>query len=304
MMIKIATSQFPMHASIARNLRHVLAHMRDGARRGAHIVHFPESALSGYAGIEFKSWRGFDWAALEAATRAVCAEARTLGIWVALGSSHRLSGANKPHNCVFVIDDRGEIVDRYDKQFCAAPSEGKEELAYFTPGDHFTTFELRGVKCGVLICHEYRYPELYREYKRRGVEVVFHSFHAGNVTPTQLKRMQAQVGARNHAFNPGATLPEITIPSTVHGSAANNYLWISCSNTSARESCWPSFMVRPDGVVTGKLRRNVAGVLISTIDPRKRFYDSTAAWRERAMNGQYHSGTLVSDPRSADRLAL
>lgn len=304
MTLKVATSQFPMAADVARNLRYVLAHTRDAARRGAHVVHFPECALSGYAGIEFKSFRGFDWQQLEQATREVCAEARRLGIWVMLGSSHRLSGGHKPHNSVYVIDDRGEIVDRYDKMFCAGPREGAEELKYFTPGDHFTDFTIRGVKCGVLICHEYRYPELYREYKRRGVAVVFHSFHAGHVRPAQLRRMQAQVGARNRALNPGSTLPEITVPSTIHGSAANNYLWISCSNTSARESCWPSFMVRPDGVVTGKLRRNVAGVLVSTVDPRKRYYDSTVAWRERAMRGQYHSGTLVSDPRSVARTSL
>jgi hypothetical protein len=33
-------------------------------------------------------------------------------------------------------------------------------------------------------------------------------------------------------------------------------------------------------------------------------YDSTAVWRDRAMAGVLHSGTLVSDPRSADQTAL
>ena len=30
---------------------------------------------------------------------------------------------------------------------------------------------------GVAICYDYRFPELYREYKRLGVEVIFQSFH-------------------------------------------------------------------------------------------------------------------------------
>ena len=30
--------------------------------------------------------------------------------------------------------------------------------------------------------------------------------------------------------------------------AANNHVWISCPNSSARQSCWPSFFVRPGGV--------------------------------------------------------
>jgi hypothetical protein len=59
--------------------------------------------------------------------------------------------------------------------------------------------------------------------------------------------------------------------------------------------------VRADGITTGRLRRNVPGVLISAVDTGQDLYDSTAAWRERAMTGTLHSGTLVSDPRSDDR---
>ena len=32
-------------------------------------------------------------------------------------------------------------------------------------------------------------------------------------------------------------------------------------------------------------------------------YDSTAAWRERAMTGVLHSGEVVNDPRSSNRTA-
>src|SRR5215212_1849382 len=59
------------------------------------------------------------------------------------------------------------------------------------------------------------------------------------------------------------------MPATMVAEAANNHLWISCPNSSAsstRESCWPGFFVRPDGVVAGRLRRNTAGVLVSEVD--------------------------------------
>ncbi len=39
------------------------------------------------------------------------------------------------------------------------------------------------------------------------------------------------------------------------------------------------------------------------MDTGQDLYDSTAAWRERAMTGTLYSGTLVSDPRSDDRAA-
>jgi predicted amidohydrolase len=44
------------------------------------------------------------------------------------------------------------------------------------------------------------------------------------------------------------------------------------------------------------------GRIIDSYD--KRFYDSTAAWRERAMAGILHSGDLVRDASSDDRTAI
>ncbi len=116
--------------------------------------------------------------------------------------------------------------------------------------------------------------------------------------------MRQQVGVDVHRFNNGSTLPEITMPAAMHAAAADNHFWISCSNTSAPESCWASFVVRPDGVIVGRLRKNTAGVLCINIDQTRQYYDSTAQWRDRAMRGVFHSGELVKDRRSDDRKSL
>jgi predicted amidohydrolase len=113
--------------------------------------------------------------------------------------------------------------------------------------------------------------------------------------------LRKAVGAGNLRFNAGANLPAITMPATTIAEAANNGLWISAANTSARESCFGSFFVRPDGVTTGRLPRHQTGLLLSTVDLREPVYDSTAAWRGRAMRGVLHSGRLVNDPRSRAR---
>lgn len=305
MKLIVATCQFPVSAEIPRNTRYVLAQMRQAKVRGAHVAHFCEGALSGYAGRDFASYRGFDWSLLEACSRRVLDEARALGIWVLLGSSHRLSKGRKPHNSVYAIDTGGRIVDRYDKRFCAGDRRSRTgDLAHYSPGDHLCVFAIRRIRCGVMICHDYRYPELYRAYKKRGVQLMFHSYHAGHASRGELVRMRGQVGHAFHRLNPGTTLPEITMPASMHAAAASSHMWISCPNTSARESCWPSFFVRPDGVVTGRLRRNTAGVLISTVDPEEPLYDSTAAWRGHALRGVLHSGRTVDDPRSRNRRSL
>jgi len=305
MKLSIATCQFPTSSDIGKNLFYILHQMNQAKNGGADVVHFPEACLSGYVGHDLDSYRGFAWKTLERATPQVLNLARELRLWVIVGSIHRLTGRHKPHNSLYIITDRGKLLDRYDKMFCAGDRSGRTgELRHYSPGDHFSVFNIRGVRCGVLICHEYRYPELYREYKRRGVQLMFHSYHAGNMKPQRFRALQKQVGAQFHQLNRGSTLPEITMPAAMQAAAAGSHIWISCSNSSARKSCWPAFFVRPDGVITGRLRRNVAGVLISKVDTDEDFYDSTAAWRHRAMRGIFHSGTLVRDHRSRDRKHL
>lgn len=305
MALTVATCQFAVSADIGANLAAVADLMRQARARGAEVAHFPEAALSGYAGVDFASFEGFDWDALRDATLAVMALAKTLGLWVVVGSAHRLTAPHRPHNCSYVIDDHGLIVDRYDKLFCAGDAEGLSgDLAHYSPGHHFCVFDIKGVRCGVLICHDYRYPELYRQYRRRGVRLVFHGYHAGGLSPERHDAMEAEVGRANRAFGGGATLPAVTMPAGMIASASNNHMWISCPNSSAAISCWPAFFTRPDGVITGTLPVGEPGVLISSVDLGAALYDSTLAWRDRAMSGQFHSGELVGDARSDLRTEL
>jgi predicted amidohydrolase len=305
MKISVATCHFPVDADIGRNEEYVVSQIRSAEDLGADVAHFPEACLSGYAGTDFKSYRGFDWPRLEAAARHVLDVAKQCGVWVILGSTHRLTGRHKPHDCVYVINNRGVLVDRYDKMFCSGNRNGRiGDLAHYSPGNHFTVFALKGIRCGVLICYEYAFPELYREYKRLGVQLVFHSFHAGHASRKAVRSMASEVGIQFHRLNAGSSYPEIRMPASVQAAATANHLWVSCSNTSARHSCFPSFFVRADGIITGRLRRNVAGVLVSTVDTNERLYDGTRGWRDRAMRGTFHSGTPVHDRRSDTRTQL
>ena len=302
MRLTVGTCQFPTSSEISSNLDYILTLIREAKLQGCDVAHFPEACLSGYAGSDFGSNEGLDWPVLAAATHTVLALAAELKIWVILGSAHRLTGNNKPHNSLYIIDSEGKISDRYDKRFCSGDAtEQTGDLAHYSPGDHFCAFNIKGVCCATLICVDCRYPELYREYKRLGVQLMFHSFHSGHVSLEKFAAIEKAVGPENHALNPATTFPGITQPAMMHAAAGSNHMWISCANSAAYRACWPSFFIRPDGVVTGRLPEHEAGVLVSVVDTDAVFYDSTVAWRDRAMNGVLNSGTLVSDPRSADR---
>jgi deaminated glutathione amidase len=171
----VATCQFPVGHDTDRNLSWVKRQMSRAAQRGARVAHFPEGALSGYAGTDFPTFGGFDWDRLDRATEELREHARTLGIWTVVGSAHRFSDIRRPHNSLYVISDSGEFEARYDKRFCAGGSDEQSgDLAHYSPGGHSSTWSIDGVLCGALICHDYRYPELYREYSSIGVELVFH----------------------------------------------------------------------------------------------------------------------------------
>jgi predicted amidohydrolase len=301
----VATCQFPVSDDPGHNGRFVLRQMRHAREQGAQVAHFPEACLSGYAGADLAGYQGFDWDLLDQVKYRVQELAAELGLWVVVGSAHRLTGDHKPHNSLYIIDAAGDLVDRYDKRFCSGDhAEQTGDLVHYSPGDHLSVFTLNGVHCGALICNDCRYPELYREYKRHGVQLMFHSYHAAHLTPEKIAGIRAAVGNELQSLNPGGTYPGITMPATMTAAAAANHMWISCPNSCARESCWGSFFVRADAVTTGRLPRHRPGMLLSTVDTSAALYDSTAAWRGRALAGVLHSGMLVADARSQDRTHL
>lgn len=290
--LRVATCQFSVEPKIEHNRRWVLRQIAEAAEQGADVVHFSECALSGYVGVDIPNIAALDWTKLVDSTRAIQAAAEQHKVWVLLGSTHQLSCGHKPHNSVYVIDSRGKIVDRYDKRFCTG-SNGRRpslDLCHYSPGNRFVTFRINGVNCGVLICYDYRFPELYREYKRRDVNIIFQSFHNARSSVV-----------RDPKYNIWKTI----VPATMSCRAAENHFWVSANNSTTRPSCWRSFAVRPDGFITGQLKLHRPGILLTDMRLDPECFDAPKLWREAAMNGQLHSGQVVlDDPRSADVTCL
>lgn len=273
--IRIASCQFPVSANIMSNYRFIEAQITEAKLKKADVVHFPECALSGYPGTDMMTMEGFDWPLLHRMTDSVIATAQKLKVYVILGSLHKLSGDNKPHNSLYVITPEGKIEDRYDKRFCTST-----DLKYCSPGDHFVTFKVNGVNCGLLICYDIRFPELYREYRKLGCDLIFQSFY-------------------NARAEKGSIHPVI-MPVSAQAHAAANYFYMSLTNSSAPES-WPCHLVTPDGLIQNKLSFNVSGILISDIDLSVKYYDASKEYRQDAMKGKLNSGTTVSDTLSSRR---
>jgi deaminated glutathione amidase len=276
--LRIASCQFPVSSDIKENFRWIYSQIIEAKLKKADVVHFPECALSGYPGSDMSSLDNFKWDELFRATDSIKALAKELKIWVILGSMHRLSGINKPHNSLYLINPEGDIADRYDKRFCTGT-----DLNFFSPGDHFVTFNINGVNCGLLICYDIRFPELYLQYRKLNTDVIFQSFY-------------------NARQKKGGIHP-IIMHIIAQAMAANNYFYMSLTNSSAIES-WPCYFITPDGLVKNRLTENEPGILISDLDISQQYYDAAKPYRMDAINGKLNSGQCVTDPKSFDRKRL
>lgn len=203
-----------------------------------------------------------------------------LGLWVIVGSAHRLTAPNKPHNCLYLIGPKGDLVSRYDKRFCM-----DREMPHYTPGNRAVSFTVNNVRCSLLVCFDLRFPELYRELKKDGVECVFQSFY--------------------NARQEGPSVHKEIMRQTMQARAATNYFWVSMANSSARYSPYPSCFIRPDGKIVKQLKMNSPGMMVNTVDTGKEFYDPMLEYRSAAMAGRLTNGPVdLKDPRSVDTTRL
>src|SRR5436309_992485 len=149
MKLCVATCQFPTSADVHSNFQYVSQLMKHAREQGAEVAHFPEACLSGYAGADLESYEGFDWTLLQECTHRLIDLAGELALWTILGSAHRLSVPHNPHNSLYIISDRGQLIDRYDKRFCGGDaSEKTGDLTHYTSGNHFSVFAIQGIRCG------------------------------------------------------------------------------------------------------------------------------------------------------------
>ena len=91
------------------------------------------------------------------------------GVNIVAGSVSNLRGG-KIFNTAAVFDRKGACIAEYDKTHLFTPMG---EDGFYTRGDHLCVFSLDGIKCGVIICYDLRFPELTRRLSLDGIEMLF-----------------------------------------------------------------------------------------------------------------------------------
>jgi omega-amidase len=136
-----------------RKIRDFSARAKEG---GAELVVFPEMADTGYAMPVIQACAR-PWS--EGAVPELQKIARGLSIAIICGVSERDEGSI--YNSQVFIDANGQVVGSYRKThlFTGTPI-GEDEC--FSPGNEFKSFPFGGLRLGLSICYDLRFPEVYR----------------------------------------------------------------------------------------------------------------------------------------------
>jgi predicted amidohydrolase len=98
--------------------------------------------------------------------------ARTLGIYVHVGSLAIKVSPDKAANRAFLIDRKGEIVARYDKihmfDVDIGSGERYRESRNYRAGELAVVSELPWGRLGITVCYDLRFPALYRALAEAG----------------------------------------------------------------------------------------------------------------------------------------
>jgi len=147
----------------AENLKKASNFAETAASEGAGIICFPEQFATG--------WDPASSVFAEDEDGLICSAYRDIAVesGIAVLGSYREKTGNFPKNTTIFFDDRGRLVSKYSKIHLFSPAG---EDRHFSPGESPATFDFRGIKFGVAICYDLRFPELFLKYKKKGAGCV------------------------------------------------------------------------------------------------------------------------------------
>lgn len=153
--------------------------VKDAAQQGCDLICFSELFLTPFFPNQLRQdYEHFFLELPSPVTDSLLETARRQGI--ALIFPYGEKAGQYYYNSAAVFDRAGRHVGTYRKVHLPAilPSDakggtGSYEKFYFTPGDALPVFEIEGVRFGIQICYDRKFPEGSRVLALRGAEIIF-----------------------------------------------------------------------------------------------------------------------------------
>lgn len=166
-MMKIAAIQMVSGPDVAANLASARRLLEAAAAQGARLAALPEYFCLMGMQDEAKLVQA-ETDGRGPIQQMLATTARELGLWL-IGGTLPMRSATKERvrNTTLVFSPDGERVARYDKIHLFAFDNGREhydEGRVLEAGSEPTSFDAEGIRVGLSVCYDLRFPELYRRY--------------------------------------------------------------------------------------------------------------------------------------------
>lgn len=243
--LRIALAQCRQTASWEDNESAIFRFLDDAGQAGAQVVCFPETQTVGYR-VDIASPRTpVEPERLDALHERVARRCRQLGLACVLGTETPLESdprGGRPYNSAIVISPEGTLLARHHKTRLTP----LDAIAY-SPGASIETFELFGVRMGVVICFEaFRFPETTRECVHQGAQLVFHP--------------------QNNTTRPNDWKIPIHHAMLVTRAAENTIWFASCNMAHAQHQNCRSMVVAPDGRIHAQAELKREELVVADLD--------------------------------------
>lgn len=193
--MKVAIAQIDCQpGEVEANLAHMVSYVSRAREASCQLVVFPELSDTGYWPEKFAAcaepWPGETFNALSNA-------AAEHSIGVVAGLSER--AGESVYNSLAFFGPAGELLGKYRKTHLYSPPPASE-AEHFAAGEQIEVVEFGGIRWGLSICYDLRFPEVYRLLSASGAEVLLNIAAWPIARPTHWDYLTRARAIENQAF--------------------------------------------------------------------------------------------------------
>lgn len=234
----VGAFQFDACGDPERNLAALERGIERAGKAGVRLLATQECGICGYPPVEVASVDAIDWAAQSAAIGRVAELAQEWSMYVVVGMASRTQRGVK--NAVRLVTPKGALGRPYHKR----PLYGWD-AENFRPGEaDGGVHVVDGLRVGLRICYEVRFPEYFRELFRKRVDLVVVS--------------SADVGSGNKKHE--------VMRAHLISRAAENAMYVLAANSASGPQLSPTCLIDPDGRQVCSAPKNKEALIVGEVE--------------------------------------